>query len=105
MFPEALTREERRTACAAFDKPIMANMANGGLAPMLKSDVLADIGYAFAIYPSLTSLIASSAIDEALIRLRDQEDGEPADMSMFDKTFCSPNVFEKVRAFKKKRAQ
>jgi 2-methylisocitrate lyase-like PEP mutase family enzyme len=107
IFPEALTTEEEmQTACAAFDKPVMANMANGGLTPMLKGDVLADIGYAFAIYPSLTSLIAASAIEEALIRLRDKGDGEPADMPMFDfKSFCSLIGFEEVWAFEKKWAQ
>ncbi len=104
LFPEALTSEEEmRKACAAFDKPVMANMANGGLTPVLKGDALADIGFAFAIYPSLTSLIAASAIEQALIRLRDNGDGEPADMPMFDfKTFCGMIGFEDVWAFEKK---
>ena len=36
LFPEALTSEEEmRSACAAVDLPIMANMTNGGLTPML----------------------------------------------------------------------
>ncbi len=104
LFPEALTSvAEMRTACAAFDVPVMANMANGGLTPVLKGDVLADIGYAFAIYPSLTSLIAASAIETALIKLRDHGDGEPADMAMFDfKTFCGLIGFEDVWAFDRK---
>ena len=73
---------------------------------MPTADVLAEIGYAFAIYPSLTSLIAASAIEEALIRLRDKGDGEPADMPMFDfKSFCSLIGFEEVWAFEKKWAQ
>lgn len=104
LFPEALTSEEEmRTACAAFDTPVMANMANGGLTPMLKGDVLADIGYAFAIYPSLTALIAASAMEGALVRLRDEGDGEPADIPMFDfKAFCSMIGFEEVWAFDRK---
>lgn len=107
LFPEALTSEEEmRTACAAFDRPVMANMANGGLTPVLRGDVLADIGYAFAIYPSLTSLIAASAIEGALIRLRDDGVGEPDDMPMFDfKEFCGLIGFEDVWAFEKKWAQ
>ena len=84
----------------------MANMANGGLTPMLKGDVLADIGYAFAIYPSLTSLIAAAAMETALVKLRDGGDGEPADMPMFDfKTFCGMIGFEDVWAFEKKWSQ
>ncbi|WP_298686250.1 isocitrate lyase/PEP mutase family protein [uncultured Sphingomonas sp.] len=107
LFPEALTSEaEMRTACASFEQPVMANMANGGLTPMLKGDVLADIGYAFAIYPSLTSLIAASAMETALVKLRDGGDGEPADMPMFDfKTFCGMIGFEDVWAFEKKWSQ
>lgn len=107
LFPEALTSEEEmRTACTAFDKPVMANMSNGGLSPMLKGDVLADIGYAFAIYPALTSLIAASAMEEALTRLRDTGDGQPPDLPMFDfKTFCSLIGFEDVWAFEKKWAR
>jgi 2-methylisocitrate lyase-like PEP mutase family enzyme len=103
LFPEALTTEEEmRTACAAFDKPVMANMANGGLTPMVKGDLLGELGYAFAIYPSLTSLIAASAMEQALIRLRDNGDGEPADMGMFDfKTFCGMIGFTDVWAFEK----
>ncbi|MEM5518285.1 isocitrate lyase/PEP mutase family protein [Henriciella sp. AS95] len=106
LFPEALTSEEEmRKACEDLDKPVMANMANGGLTPMLKADVLRDIGYAFSIYPSLTSLIAASAIETALIRLRDEGDGEPADMDMFDfKTFCGLIGFEEVWDFEKKWA-
>lgn len=106
LFPEAMESEaEMRLACSTFDRPVMANMANGGSTPILKGDVLADIGYAFAIYPSLSSLIAASAIESAFTRLRDQGDGEPADMPMFDfKTFCGLIGFQDVWDFEKKWA-
>lgn len=104
LFPEALTSEEEmRHACDGLGKPVMANMANGGLTPVVKGDVLREIGYAFAIYPSLTSLISAAATEQALIRLRDQGDGEPADMDMFDfKTFCEMIGFAAVWEFEKK---
>jgi 2-methylisocitrate lyase-like PEP mutase family enzyme len=107
LFPEALTSEEEmRTACAAFEQPVMANMANGGLTPVLKADVLRDIGYAFGIYPSLSSLIAAAAIETAFIKLRDEGDGEPADMPMFNfKQFCEMIGFQEVWDFEKKWAQ
>ena len=71
LFPEALTSEaEMRTACAAFDKPVMANLADGGLTPILPADVLKDLGYAFAIYPSMTSLVAASAMEAVLKSLK-----------------------------------
>lgn len=104
LFPEALTSEEEmRAACAAFDAPVMANMANGGLTPMLKGSVLADIGYAFAIYPSQTSLVAVAAMEAALRALKDQEDIEPEGIAIFDFwTFCAMIGFDEVWAFEEK---
>ncbi|HEX7873593.1 MAG TPA: isocitrate lyase/PEP mutase family protein [Sphingobium sp.] len=107
LFPEAMeSEEEMRLACSTFDKPVMANMANGGSTPILKGDVLKDIGYAFAIYPSLSSLIAASAIETAFVKLRDQGDGEPADMDMFNfKEFCGLIGFQEVWDFEKQWAK
>jgi 2-methylisocitrate lyase-like PEP mutase family enzyme len=104
LFPEALTSEEEmRTACAAFDRPVMANMSNGGLTPVLKGDVLADIGYAFAIYPSQTSLVAVSAMEAALTRLKHDRDGAPPDIPLFDfNTFCTMIGFDEVWAFEER---
>lgn len=107
LFPEALTSEEEmRIVCSAFDKPVMANMSNGGLTPRFKGDVLSDIGFAFAIFPALTSLVAASAMEKALLRLRDEGDGEPTDLGLFDfNEFCSLIGFEDVWAFEKKWAK
>jgi 2-methylisocitrate lyase-like PEP mutase family enzyme len=102
IFPEALqSEEEMRTACAAFDKPVMANMANGGLTPVPNADVLAELGYAFAIYPSLTSLVAASAIEKSLVDLKERGIGEPEGIFNF-KEFCSLIGFDEVWAFEKK---
>lgn len=102
VFPEALqSEEEMRTACAAFDLPVMANMANGGLTPVPDAHVLAEIGYAFAIYPSLTSLVAAHAMERALIDLKDRGVGEPADLFDF-KEFCGLIGFQEVWDFEKK---
>ncbi len=104
VFPEALTSEEEmRTACETFDKPVMANMSNGGLTPVPPADVLAQIGYAYAIYPSLTSLAAAAAMEKALIDLKDKGIGEPDGLFSF-KEFCSLIGFEEVWAFDRKWA-
>jgi 2-methylisocitrate lyase-like PEP mutase family enzyme len=55
---------EMRRACDALDTPLMVNMAHGGRTPILPSLTLADIGVAFAIYPSLAGLAAARAIRE-----------------------------------------
>lgn len=102
VFPEALeSEEEMRTACAAFDVPVMANMSNGGLSPNPNASVLAEIGYAFAIYPSLTSLVAATAMERALTALRDTGDGNPDGIFDFN-TFCQMIGFDEVWAFEKK---
>jgi len=101
LFPEALTSEdEMAQTCARFDKPVMANMANGGHTPVPPADVLAEIGYAFAIYPSLTSLVAATAMERALRDLKDNGIGEPAGVFDF-KEFCSLIGFDEVWAFEK----
>lgn len=107
LFPEALTSEEEmRKVCETFEQPILCNMANGGLTPPMKGDTLAQIGFAFAIYPSLTSLVSAAAVELALTRLKDDLDGEPADIPLFDfKTFCSMIGFEKVWEFDRKWGQ
>lgn len=104
LFPEALTTEEEmRRACRELTKPVMANMANGGFTPMLPAATLADIGYAFAIYPSQTSLAAAAAAEATLIRLRDHGEAEPAGVPMFDfKTFCTMIGFSEVWDFEER---
>lgn len=105
LFPEALTSEEEmRTACAAFDKPLMANMADGGLTPILPAKVLEEIGYGFAIYPSMTSLTAAAAMRAALVALKTR--GDYADLPIFDfKAFCGLIGFQDVWDFEKRWAK
>jgi len=107
IFVEALTSEEEmRAACARIDAPMMANMADGGLTPVLPASVLAEIGYAFAIYPSMTSLVAAAAMEQALTRLKVEGVSQAADIPMFDfRTFCGLIGFEDVWAFERKWAR
>ena len=105
VFPEALeSEEEMHKACAAFDVPVMVNMSNGGLSPVPNASVLAEIGYAFAIYPSLTSLVAAQAMEKALIALKSDGVGQPDELFSFNE-FCSLIGFEDVWAFERKWAK
>lgn len=102
LFPEALeSEEEMARACAAFDTPLMANMSNGGSSPVPVADVLAQIGYAYAIYPSLTSLAAAAAMEKALRDLKAHGIGQPEGLFSFSE-FCSLIGFEDVWAFERK---
>lgn len=102
LFPEALhSEEEMRKACEVLDKPCMANMSNHGKTPVPPADVLAQIGYAYAIYPSLTSLAASAAMEKVLRDLKENGIGQPEGLFDFSE-FCSLIGFEYVWAFERK---
>lgn len=105
LFPEALeSEEEMARACSSFEKPLMANMANGGSTPIPVASVLEEIGYAYAIYPSLTSLVAATAIEKCLIDLKEEGIGEPDGIFNF-KEFCGLIGFQEVWDFDKKWAR
>ena len=95
------SEEEMATACRTFEKPVMANMANGGLSPVPNASVLEELGYAFAIYPSLTSLVAATAIEKSLVDLKEKGIGEPDDIFNF-KEFSSLIGFDEVWEFERK---
>ena len=102
-FEAPQSEEEMRRACEAFDKPMLANMADGGKTPILSAQVLADIGYAFAIYPSMTSLVAAAAMERALRMLKDEGLSQSPDIPMFDfMEFCNLIGFTDVWAFEKR---
>jgi 2-methylisocitrate lyase-like PEP mutase family enzyme len=105
LFLEApQSEEEMRKACEVIDAPMMANMADGGLTPILPVKTLEEIGYALAIFPSMTSLIAASAMETALTQLKTT--GAYADIPIFNfKEFCSLIGFEDVWAFERQWAQ
>jgi len=104
LFPEALRdEEEMRTVCAASSVPVMANMANGGKTPILSAATLAEIGFAFAIFPSLTSLTAAKAMEIALTRLNRDGQGDGGEAPMFDfAEFCRLVGLEETWDFERK---
>jgi len=107
LFIEALqTEAEMRQACKAVTGPMMVNMSNGGLTPMLSAEQMKDIGFSMAIAPSLTSLAAAHAIEIALRAMKAQGSPEPDGVPIHDfKAFCALIGFEDVWAFEKKWAK
>ena len=51
------------------DKPLVANMVEGGRTPMLSNARLAEIGYALAIYPVAGLLSAAAALETVYRRI------------------------------------
>lgn len=107
LFPEALiSEEEMRMACTELKKPVLANMATGGLTPILPPSKLKEIGFAIAIYPALTSLVAAAAVEKALRQLKDEDQPEDPNTPIYNfKRFCSLIGFEEVWAFDRKWAR
>jgi 2-methylisocitrate lyase-like PEP mutase family enzyme len=67
VFVEALTsREEMAKACANIDKPMLANMLEGGKTPILPPAELEAVGYKLAAYPLTLLNVAVRAMQEAL---------------------------------------
>jgi 2-methylisocitrate lyase-like PEP mutase family enzyme len=105
-FEAPQSEEEMRRACAAFDLPMMANMADGGKTPILPAATLAQIGYAFAIYPSMTSLVAAAAMETALRTLKTSGLSQTPAIPMFDfAEFCRLIGFESVWEFERRWAR
>ncbi|MFD0667163.1 isocitrate lyase/PEP mutase family protein [Ramlibacter sp. MAHUQ-53] len=105
-FEAPQSEEEMRRACEAFDKPMLANMADGGKTPILPAKVLQEIGYALAIYPSMTSLVAAAAMEKALRTLKDEGLSQKPGIDMFDfGEFCKLIGFEEVWEFEKRWAR
>lgn len=73
VFLEALESEaEMREACRRINRPMMANMADGGRTPIRSVKELADIGYRMSIFPSATGLAAARAVENALNVLKNE---------------------------------
>ena len=67
--PETETELER--IGRSIDKPLLANMVNGGKTPMLPAQKLAELGFQVSIFPATGFLSAGAALDSAYAELRD----------------------------------
>jgi 2-methylisocitrate lyase-like PEP mutase family enzyme len=106
LFPEALiSEEEMAEVCAAFDQLLLANMATGGVTPILSAPRLQELGFAIAIFPAMTSLVAAAAVHSALKTLRETGSGSDSGQPVYDfRRFCEQIGFEDVWAFDRRWA-
>jgi 2-methylisocitrate lyase-like PEP mutase family enzyme len=106
VFVESLeSEEEMRDACKRIDRPLMANMSDGGNTPIRNKNQLIDIGYKLAIFPATTALAASAAIEHSLRALKDQGTSQVDGLELFNfQEFCSLIGFEEVWEFERRWA-
>jgi 2-methylisocitrate lyase-like PEP mutase family enzyme len=67
--PESI--EEMRIIGRSFDRPLMANMVEGGRTPIADRKTLEEIGYSVAIFPAFGFLAAGEALRGAYRHLRE----------------------------------
>jgi 2-methylisocitrate lyase-like PEP mutase family enzyme len=73
LFVESPESEDQmRRIGRAFDLPLLANMVDGGLTPVLSRALLEDIGYKLAIFPVTALLAATQAMQAVYAALREQ---------------------------------
>lgn len=103
IFLKALENDdEMRAAGTRIGKPLMANMADGGKAPIRSGEALAALGYRLAIYPSMTGLAAAQAVQSALIEFKRLGTSDAPSVPLFSfKAFNSLIGFEEVWAFER----
>lgn len=61
--------ETMRRACASVDRPMMANMVEGGRSPLLSASELEAIGYRLVIFPNAGARVATFALRELFATL------------------------------------
>jgi 2-methylisocitrate lyase-like PEP mutase family enzyme len=106
VFLESLESEdEMREACSRIDRPLMANMADGGNTPICNREQLIDMGYKLAIFPATTALAAAAAIETSLRALKDQGTSRVDNLELFNfQEFCRLIGFEEVWEFERRWA-
>jgi 2,3-dimethylmalate lyase len=108
LFVESPETEEEMVAIGRElgDKPLIANMVEGGRTPMLSNARLAEIGYALAIYPVAGLLSAVAALNAVYRQIRETGSslGSPAPLYPFAEMNRLMG-FEEVWAFDKAHAE
>jgi 2,3-dimethylmalate lyase len=79
--PESL--EEMRKIGRSFDKPLMANMVEGGRTPVPDRKTLEEIGYSIAIFPALGFLAAGAALRQVYQHLKKEGSSVGVDASLY----------------------
>ncbi len=79
--PESV--EEMCTIGRSFDRPLVANMVEGGRTPIADRKTLEEIGYSIAIHPAFGFLAAGDALRNAYRYLRDHGSSVGANVPLY----------------------
>ena len=97
------SEEEMRTICERFDKPLLANMVEGGRTPVLSRDELQDLGYSIALFPGSGFLAAGQALASVYGHLKEHGSTAGAEVPFYSfPEFSQLMGFGKVYDFEQK---
>lgn len=100
------TEDEMARIGAAFDRPVLINMVDGGATPMLPRARLQALGFAMAIYPVTGFLAAAAALQSAYTTLRRDGSTEALDVPLYPfPDFSRLMGFEDVWDFERRHAR
>ena len=80
--PESI--EEMRIIGERFDKPLLANIVDGGRTPILGVDELCEIGYQMAIFPATGFLAMGQALDSVYRHIHQQGSSKGVATPLYD---------------------
>jgi 2-methylisocitrate lyase-like PEP mutase family enzyme len=101
LFVESLeSLEEMRTIARALDRPLVANMVEGGRTPVADKETLEELGYSIAIFPAFGFLAAGEALRDAYGHLKKHGSSVGADVPLYKfSEFSELMGFDAVAAF------
>ncbi len=100
------TEDEMARIGAAFDRPVLINMVDGGATPMLPRARLQALGFAMAIYPVTGFLAAAAAMQSAYTTLRRDGSTQALDVPLYPfPDFSRLMGFEDVWDFERRHAR
>src|SRR3984885_12892669 len=98
--PESL--EEMRTIGRTFDKPLVANMVEGGRTPVVDKKTLEEAGYWLALFPAFGFLAAGAALQKVYRHLKEHGSSVGTDAPLYKfAEFSDLMGFGAVAAFDK----
>lgn len=99
--PESI--EEMEIIGKRFDKPLFANLVEGGRTPLLDKKTLEELGYSIAIFPALGFLAAANAMRDAFAQLKSKGSSDAVDTPLYPfEEFSALMGFDEVTAFDEK---
>jgi 2,3-dimethylmalate lyase len=98
--PESI--EEMRTIGRTFDRPLLANMVEGGRTPIADKKTLEELGYSIAIFPAFGFLAAGEALRKVYSHLKEHGSSIGGDIPLYKfSEFSELMGFGTVAAFDK----